>query len=273
MRKKKNSFFTKTVLLFGAAAALLVMSTVGSTRAALIYNDGNAYRIQIAASYIGVGLKENGEVVSYRSYDRDNNAVSDAVPLLSDIGAEVEKNGFMPGRAYTEDLSVTNPGEIDSYVRVIVYKSWKKAAEAEDGSRAAAEVNSDTTLSPELIQLDGEDGMNGWVKDVNASGKGQEDENGIYRERLVLYYTKPLASGEESPLFNSTLAVDPKVMKEFSQTREGNVITTSYTYDGYSFNLEVEADAVQTHNAQDAIKSAWGVDVDVAADGTLSLRQ
>lgn len=273
MRKKKNSFFTKTVLLFGAAAALLVMSTVGSTRAALIYNDGNAYRIQIAASYIGVGLKENGEVVSYRSYDRDNNAVSDAVPLLSDIGAEVEKNGFMPGRAYTENLSVTNPGEIDSYVRVIVYKSWKEAP----AEGRAAGTYSDTTLSPELIQLDGEDGMNGWVKDAKASGNGQEDENGIYRERLVLYYTKPLASGEESPLFNSTLAVDPKVMKEFSQTvtptKDGNVITTSYTYDGYSFNLEVEADAVQTHNAQDAIKSAWGVDVDIAADGTLSLRQ
>ena len=29
-------------------------------------------------------------------------------------------------------------------------------------------------------------------------------------------------------------------------------------------------DAVQTHNAQDAIKSAWGVDVDVAANGDIS---
>ena len=81
--KKKNSFFTKTVLLFGMAAVLLVLSTVGSTRAALIYNDGNAYRIQIAASYIGVGLIENEDVVSYRSYDRNNQAVEESKPLLS----------------------------------------------------------------------------------------------------------------------------------------------------------------------------------------------
>lgn len=260
MRKKKNSFFTKTVLLFGAAAVLLVMSTVGSTRAALIYNDDNAYRIQIAASYIGVGLKENGDVVSYRSYDRNNQAVEESKPLLSKIADTVKKEGFKPGASYEEKLTVTNTGEIDSYVRVIIYKSWKDTS-----------GNSNTVLSPELIRLeaDGTD-YNGWVKDTKASGSGSE--NGDYRERIVLYYTKPIASGAETPSFNETLSIDPEVMKVFSQTRTGNQITTSYAYDGYSFNLEVEADAVQTHNAQDAIKSAWGVDVNIAQDGTLSLR-
>lgn len=260
MRKKKNSFFTKTVLLFGAAAVLLVMSTVGSTRAALIYNDDNAYRIQIAASYIGVGLKENGDVVSYRSYDRNNQAVEESKALLSKVADTVKKEGFKPGASYEEKLTVTNTGEIDSYVRVIIYKSWKDTS-----------GNSNTVLSPELIRLeaDGTD-YNGWVKDTKASGSGSE--NGDYRERIVLYYTKPIASGAETPSFNETLSIDPEVMKVFSQTRTGNQITTSYAYDGYSFNLEVEADAVQTHNAQDAIKSAWGVDVNIAQDGTLSLR-
>lgn len=46
----------------------------------------------------------------------------------------------------------------------------------------------------------------------------------------------------------------------------------TYAYDGYNFQLEAEADAVQTHNAQDAIKSAWGVDVDVDGNGNISLR-
>ena len=41
--------------------------------------------------------------------------------------------------------------------------------------------------------------------------------------------------------------------------------------DGVTFNLEAHVDAVQTHNAQDAIKSAWGVNVNVSSDGTLSL--
>ena len=255
--KKKNSFFTKTVLLFGMAAVLLVLSTVGSTRAALIYNDGNAYRIQFAASYIGVGLIENEDVVSYRSYDRNNQAVEESKPLLSGIIKQVEEEGFKPGNPYPEALSVTNAGEIDSYVRVIVYKSWKDDA-----------GNSNTVLSPELIRLDGAEGMNGWVKDEKASGSGAD---GDYRERLVLYYTKPIASEEETPLFNTTLTIDPDVMKVFSQTKDGNKITTSYAYDGYSFNLEVEVDAVQTHNAVDAVKSAWGVDVNIAQDGTLSL--
>ena len=41
--------------------------------------------------------------------------------------------------------------------------------------------------------------------------------------------------------------------------------------DKYIRGREVEVDAVQTHNAVDAIKSAWGVDVNIAQDGTLSL--
>ena len=38
-------------------------------------------------------------------------------------------------------------------------------------------------------------------------------------------------------------------------------------------NVEAEVDAVQTHNAQDAIKSAWGVDVSVDSNGNLTLLQ
>ena len=49
-------------------------------------------------------------------------------------------------------------------------------------------------------------------------------------------------------------------------------VTMTYDYDGASFVVEAEVDAVQTHNAQSAIKSAWGVDVEVGADGTLRLR-
>lgn len=49
-------------------------------------------------------------------------------------------------------------------------------------------------------------------------------------------------------------------------------ITFTYAYNGYTFQLDAEVHAVQTHNAQEAIKSAWGVDVEVDADGTLRLR-
>ncbi|MCI9600135.1 MAG: hypothetical protein HFI17_06465 [Lachnospiraceae bacterium] len=42
--------------------------------------------------------------------------------------------------------------------------------------------------------------------------------------------------------------------------QNGNTITTTYKYDGVEFHVDVEVDAVQTHNAEDAIRSAWGVE-------------
>ena len=65
MRKMKNRVLTKSFLLFGAAAALLLTSTVGSTRAALTYRSEN-YEMQIEVPSIGVSLIENGNVVSRR---------------------------------------------------------------------------------------------------------------------------------------------------------------------------------------------------------------
>ncbi|MFR0951708.1 MAG: hypothetical protein ACLSGK_02280 [Lachnospiraceae bacterium] len=48
-----------------------------------------------------------------------------------------------------------------------------------------------------------------------------------------------------------------------------NTITYTYKYNGnYTFHIDAEVDAVQTHNAKDAIKSAWGVDVNVSDDET-----
>ena len=38
-------------------------------------------------------------------------------------------------------------------------------------------------------------------------------------------------------------------------------ISNTYKYNGIEFGLKVEADAVQTHNAKDAIRSAWGIEV------------
>ena len=59
---------------------------------------------------------------------------------------------------------------------------------------------------------------------------------------------------------------------ETKPTEKPGVVKTTYKYNGYMFVLEAEVDAVQTHNAEDAIKSAWGVDVNIAPDGTLSLK-
>ena len=125
----------------------------------------------------------------------------------------------------------------------------------------------DTTLSPDLIDLN----LNlkegsGWVIDKNASTK----------ERTILYYTGILPAGKSTPALSDTLTIDKsiatKVTQDVKEEDGYKTITTTYAYDGYNFQLEAEADAVQTHNAQDAIKSAWGVDVDVDGNGNISLR-
>lgn len=250
MKKKKFPFKITTVALLSASAVLLIGSTVGSTRAALTYYSEN-YSAQVTVSNIGVSLLENGETVSRRDYDTNGEWNETSGELLADL----KDQAVAPGKSYPEVLTVQNSGSIDSYVRVILTKSWKDS-----------EGNKDTTLSPDLIDLDLQTG-NGWIVDENASTP----------ERTILYYTQQVGAGETTPALSDTVRIDPAVANkvEESVTTDENgyrTITYTYAYDGYTFELEAEVNAVQTHNAEDAIKSAWGTDVTVAEDGTLSLR-
>lgn len=243
-----KKFSKLTAILLVASAVLLVTSAVGSTRAALTYYSDN-YIAEVNVHKIGVSLIENDKVVVATSYGQlDDNDAAYKGKLLSGI------EGFALGTTYDEELAVGNNGTIDSYVRVIITKSW-----------VDANGNKDTALDPALIELNLTG--NGWVEDETASTK----------ERTVLYYTDILAVGETSPIFADTIKVDnnlsTKVYETVTTDEKGyTTITYEYAYDGYSFFLEAEVNAVQTHNAEDAIKSAWGVDVTVSADGKLSLR-
>ena len=233
MRKRKKRIPKKSILLLSAAVLLLLGSTIGSTRAALTYYSEN-YVAGMELSSIGVSLLENGEVVSSRDY-KGNGAwegEADGV-LLNGFLKEGEK--IIPGKNYDEVLSVKNSGNIDTYVRVIVTTNWLD----KEGKPA-------TNLDPSLIKLNYE---NGWVKDEAASTT----------ERTVLYYQGILTSGSEAT-FAKSLQIDPAICRKLTQTVNDNVYTYTYEYDGYSFQIAAEVDAVQTHNAADAIKSAWGVD-------------
>ena len=90
-------------------------------------------------------------------------------------------------------------------------------------------------------------------------------------EEITLYAKK----GELSSLISlepDTITISNKLATAVEQTQVGNTITTTYKYDGVQFCVDVTADAVQEHNAQDAIKSAWGRSVTVNEDaGSLSL--
>lgn len=249
MKRKKKSFPVKPALLLSAAALLLLGSTVGSTRAALTYYSEN-YSAQVDMSSIGVTLLENGEAVSSRDYTSDGAWEGEAEgTLLTNLLGEGEK--IAPGKKYDETLSVTNSGNIDTFVRVILTKSWQDG----DGAK-------DTALSPDLIEL-GLTEDNGWVQAPVESSP----------ERIVLYYTKALAPGEETTDLCDSIRISHEVANQVSKVTEGNTVRYVYDYSGYAFTLDAEVNAVQTHNAQDAIKSAWGVDVNISADGqSLSLQ-
>ena len=79
-------------------------------------------------------------------------------------------------------------------------------------------------------------------------------------ECMELYYKGILPAGGETELFADGIRIDGEVAGEAIVETKGDTITTTYKYNGVEFHVDVEVDAVQTHNAQDAIKSAWGVD-------------
>lgn len=225
-----------TYVLLALAAVLLLGSALGSTRAALTYYSEN-YTAEIRIHQIGVSLLENGEVVSSRNYEDDKWSETSGA-LLQNMLKEGEK--LVLGKKYEENLSVSNSGTIDQYVRVRIYKYWtKKDSDVKE-----------TSLSPDLIKL-------------NLTNNGQwinPDPDTKNKECTELYYKGILPAGSITADFAEGIAIDGQLATEAEVKQEGNTITTTYKYDGVEFHINVEVDAVQTHNAQDAIQSAWGVD-------------
>ena len=246
------------VLLFGASALLLLGSVVGSSQAALTYYSAD-YQAEIELTEIGVTLLENGTPAGGQGENGGR--------LLTNLTGDNKGGTIQPGKPYKEELSVHNSGSIDEYVRVIVYRYWWEAADADQPSGQANLENGGkkrTDLSPELIKLHLKEGS-GWVEDKAASTD----------ERTVFYYTKVLQAGTSSSALSDTLMIDSSVLERVktnvTATNDGKVITLDYDFDGVRFVMEAEVDAVQTHNAQDAIKSAWGVDVTIDESGNLKL--
>lgn len=254
-----------TVAAFALAAVLLLTSGIGGARAALTYYS-ETYAARVAMTSIGVALNENGTAVSHRDYDGDGRWSQESGPLLSQMLGE--DASVKPGRAYPEELSVTNSGEIGQYVRVSVHRYWKEDADDNE------DVKKNRDISPAMIRLTlgGRDigelaPESGWLVDKDSSTP----------ERTVLYYSRMLAPDETTALFADTLTIDPAVASKVTQTEgmsadgRSKVITTNYDYDGFSFCVEAKVDAVQEHNAKDAIYSAWGRSVSVD-NGALSLK-
>ncbi len=227
-----------TYVLLALAVILLLGSAIGSTRAALTYYNEN-YAAKITVSQIGVSLLENGDVVTRRDYV-DNKWEEKSKELFEKVSSG-DKDGvggkWILNKYYKEDLAVKNSGQIDEYVRVRIYRYWVK-----DGKKVR-------DLTPDLIDLQLTNEKD-WVK-----GPGET------LECIELYHKGILEAGESSA-FADKLRIKKELMTEAEVIRDGDKLITKYKYDGVEFKIEIEVDAVQTHNARDAIKSAWGVDAD-----------
>ena len=237
---KKSSWVT--IGTFAAAGILIAVAAIGGSQAALTYFSDD-WSAQVEMFDIGVSLMEQSDKdtaphrVAYRNYvtDSDNNWSLSSIDLFDNMLAEDED--LVIGKTYNEALSVQNSGTINEYVRVKVYKYW-----------VDKEGNKVTVLSPNLIDLHYLTG-NGWRI-------GYETD-----ECTVLYYNTVLESGATSAPFTDTITVyiDDSLTADVIKEQEGNVIRYTYKYDKYRFQIECEVDAVQEHNASDAMLSAWGV--------------
>ena len=252
-------------LLFLLAVVLLFAGSVGGTQAALqIYSSD--YISAFELDHIGITLYENGTPVSFRNYG-DAAASGFTEKQDGDLVLKTLEDdpSFQIGRKYPFVITCKNTGTIDHYLLVTVYKYWVQVGEDEEfglkGWFHGLSSNTEKLLdvekhSPATIHLgyNGSEGYNSsaWAKDPDSSTA----------ERDVYYYTGILpVGGETAPLFD-TLWVDSSVAKSVITNTVGSLTTYTYAYDGYGFVVQAEADAVQTHNAKAAIRSAWGLQSD-----------
>lgn len=272
-RFKKHLSPVMIMVLFAVAIAMLLGGSISGTRAALTYYS-ETYTSRIHLFDIGVMLLENGDdeeknAVCSRGYTTDG---SDPLKAFSNDPKNPEVGRLLTnmledgeslklGAVYPEVLKVKNTGTINQYVRVSIYKYWVKGNEneksqsAEDGLKNALLQK----LDPSMINLHlTED--SGWLLDP--------DPKSSTKERTVLYYSECLGVDEISEPFADTLTIDEAIAKKVSESTktEANgttTITTTYLYDGAEFRIDVKVDAVQEHNAEDAIWSAWGKHVKI----------
>ena len=257
-----------TGLLFLLAVVLLFAGSMGGTQAALqVFSED--YISAFDLKHIGITLYENGTAVSFRNYgdaaasgfteEQDGNLV------LKDLDGDT---AFQIGKKYPFKIWCENSGTIEQYLRVIIHKYWVEVGKDEEldqnGWFHGLSSNTRKLLdnekhNPATIRLgyNGSEGYNtsAWVKDPNSS----TDEREIY-----YYIGKLPVGGKTAPLFD-TLWIDPSVAKTVVKTVNGNVTTYTYAYDGYGFVVQAETDAVQTHHARAAIRSAWGLQSDAMA--------
>ena len=230
----------KKYWLMGVAGVMVLTSIVGGTWASLNTNTENG---------VGAGVAEvttKAIQVAFAGEKTEKSVLTDA---------DVTPGAFCK---YEQSIKNDTTDGYDIYVKVNVYKYWadetteeQNAVLEEDGSYYAYDADLNGAYAALCFGDAQEDYDSVEVGDVTENGwlVAYEDE-----EQITLYYTKPLAAGEQSENFLDGISFSTKM---------------NNAYTGKTLALEFEVNAVQANNSADAIAAEWGVFPTFDADGTI----
>ena len=250
VKHSKSSF-----ILLLAAILLLGAGGFGTAWAASPAIHSDDYDAFFYLNHLQVHLMENGADVCGGTNTIDGSSKTTGKLMQYLVSSEGTAAGKIePGRKYKEELAAKNGQDIPIFLRMTVRKYWIDTATGEKAN----------DLSPNRIKLT-------YGKESYNTNAWMINESESTPERATYYYKTTLAAGATTePLFDQ-LVIDSKVanIEGYTTRTEGNKIiyTYIYRYDGYACTIEADVQAVQTHNANDAIVSQWGV-TNVAASFT-----
>lgn len=273
------------ILLLVLALLLIGVGALGAfavTSSGLPF-ESDDYKATFYMNHLQVHLIENDNDVCGGNNTLDGpHKVTGA--LATSLGSSTDDNGQVtlgnvdPGRNYKEEIKVRNGKDVPVYIRMVVRKYWVD----EKGEKTKESIG----LSPEQICLTYSD-----EEDYNSSAWFRNPAEHT-AESETYYYYQQLPSGSDSELLFKTLNIDKSVMPDMNKPTEdqlksdeykdfvtvttdestgATVYTYTYNYDGYAFIIKADVQAIQTHNANDAIHSQWGVTNVAESNGTLSL--
>lgn len=258
--KKRQKMSKRTAALLVAALMLLSVGTFTGVRAApQIQSD--LYRAHFYLNHLQVHLLENGTDVCGGENTLNGEAkVIGRLATSLGYNSDSDMGSVEPGMVYKEEIQAQNRQDVSEFVRMTIRKYW---VVTEDGKIVTTQNSAGKTvplktteLSPDLIHLmyNGSDACNPAWQEVTQEST-TESKTYIYKNLL-----KDGATTE--PIFNQ-LKIDKSVAVRDPEpivTKDGDrtIYTYVYRYDGCAFYIEADVQAIQTHNAQDAIRSQWG---------------
>lgn len=224
----------KKLILMGVAAALVTITLIGGSLA-YFQATGHQVQQQINTKTLEIQLSEAGQ-------DGSGKEIYTELP-----NGTVFVDKIAPGSIIPKEVCVTNTKDTDLYVRLTITKYWGKDSNSQNDADLKAfekDMNKDAgKIILEPVNTAGTAGSGDWILQ-------SED-----KEQLVLYYTKPLAPGQNTSIFMDRIGISSDLKNEYADL---------------GIALKMQADAVQTLKGQDAMMSEWGVLATIDGAGNIS---